>query len=239
MKKVLITICARGGSKGIPGKNIRHLNGKPLLHYTFAIAQEFAQKYNSHIQLSTEDDAILKCAEKVGYATEYVRPLDLSTDSAGKIDTIRHAWKFAETYNKCSYDMVLDLDVTSPLRNMQDLTTAFDLISERKDALNIFSVNHASRNPYFNMVEESDKGFVKLVKDGNAFKSRQEAPNVYDMNASFYFFTREFLTGNYPTSITERSLIYIMPHVCFDLDHPIDFTIMELLMKNNLLDFEL
>ena len=236
---ILITICARGGSKGIPGKNTKLLNGIPLLHYTLNTAKEFSRKYQADIQLSTDDIAIKDCAKQLKYETKYVRPKKLSLDTAGKIDTIRHAWQFAEKRNNCKYDLVLDLDVTSPLRNLKDLSTSLEIILTRPDALNLFSVNKAERNPYFNMVEETGNGFMKLVKDGYSFKSRQEAPKVYDMNASFYFFSRKFMTGNYPISITERSLIYLMPHICFDLDHPNDFTIMELLIKNNLLDFEL
>ena len=236
---ILVTICARGGSKGIPGKNTRPLNGKPLLHYTFNTAKQFAREFHADIQLSTDDDNIKNSAKQLNYETEYIRPENLSTDNAGKIDTIRHAWKFAENSNNRKYDLVLDLDVTSPLRNLKDLSTSLEIILAHPGALNLFSVNKAARNPYFNMVEEAQNGFVKLVKNGNSYKSRQEAPQVYDMNASFYFFSREFMIGDYPVSITERSLIYVMPHICFDLDHPIDFTIMELLITNNLLDFDL
>lgn len=237
---LLITICARGGSKGIPGKNIRSLNGKPLLHYTFNRAFEFAELYNADIQLSTDDQKIIKCAESINYRTDYVRPKHLATDEAGKVDVIRHAYKFAEELNDKSYDYLLDLDVTSPLRTNKDLKKAFDKLKNDNNALNIFSVSPASRNPYFNMVEEKkENDYVQLVKSIGEIKSRQEAPTVYDMNASFYFFTREFLEGDYHTSVTERSLAYLMDHICFDLDHPLDFTVMEIMLRENLLDIQI
>lgn len=237
--KLLITICARGGSKGIPGKNMKPLNNKPLLHYTLEIAFAFCEKFRADLQISTDSQEILDCASLLGYNTEYLRPQKFATDKAGKIDAIRDAWKFAENNFRKSYDYVLDLDVTSPLRNLQDLELAFEILVNKPKALNIFSVNKASRNPYFNMVEESGDGFVKVVKDFGEVKSRQEAPKVYDMNASFYFFTREFMEGDYIKSTTQRSLAYVMPHICFDIDEPIDFKIMELLMKDGSLGFNL
>lgn len=237
--KVLITICARGGSKGIPGKNIRKLNNKPLIYYTLEVATKFSEHYSTDIQLSTDDDEISEVVRSFGYSTAYKRPAEMASDTAGKIDAIRDAWKYAENYYQKEYDYVLDLDVTSPMRNVDDLLNAFQIIQANPLALNLFSVNTANRNPYFNMVEESDSGFVKLVKGDAKIKSRQEAPKVYDMNASFYFYRRRFFDGTYSTSITDNSMIYVMNHICFDLDHPIDFTLMELLLQNNLLDFSL
>lgn len=237
---ILITICARGGSKGIPDKNIKPLNGKPLLHYTFDRAYVFAELYDADIQLSTDDQKIMKCAGKINYTTDYVRPESLATDNTGKIDVIKHAFKYAEERNGKTYDYLLDLDVTSPLRSIKDLKEAFEKLIRDKKALNIFSVSPASRNPYFNMVEQKDDNdYVQLVKSAGEIKSRQETPTVYDMNASFYFFTREYLKGNYKTSVTDRSLAYVMDHICFDLDHPNDFTIMEIMVRESLLDVEL
>ncbi len=237
--KLLITICARGGSKGISDKNVKLLNGKPLLHYTLEQANTFANKHQASIQLSTDDEKIIASAALLGYKTNYRRPAALATDEMGKIAVIRAAWTYAENLHHCQYDYVLDLDVTAPLRTQEDLERALTLIKENQEALNIFSVNPAARNPYFNMVEEKADGFVKLVKDGNMFLSRQAAPKVYDMNASFYIFTRAYMLADYASSITNKSLAYEMPHVCFDIDHPFDFLMMELLLKHNALDFML
>lgn len=237
---LLITICARGGSKGIPGKNIKVLNGRPLLHYTLEHALRFAELNNADIQLSTDDENIIKCAEALNYKTDYRRPANLASDTAGKISVIRHAFRHSEKANRKKYDYVLDLDVTSPLRTINDLTDCFEILKSNNNALNIFSVSPASRNPYFNMVEENkDNNFVNLVKPTGEFKSRQEAPKVYDMNASFYFFTREYIEGNYEVSVTNRSLAYVMKHHCFDLDHPIDFKVMEILIEQGWLQIEL
>jgi len=236
---ILITICARGGSKGIPGKNIKPINDKPLLHYTFETAFKLSKKFTCDIQLSTDSNEIIECAKLLNYQTTYIRPDYLATDKAGKLDVIKEAWKYAKKFNQKEYDIILDMDVTSPLRNVEDLEEALNKLLENKDALNLFSVNIANRNPYFNMVEEGEDGFVRLVKEGNNFKSRQEAPKVYDMNASFYFFKRAFMDSSLESAINSRTIIYEMPHICFDVDHPVDFTILELMLKNNLLDFSL
>ena len=235
---LLITLCARGGSKGIPGKNIKVLNGQPLIGYSIKIAKKFGGEYNADITLSTDDPQIKEVAGEFGLTTSYNRPEQLSTDTVGKIETIKDILLFEEKSRNKKYDYILDLDVTSPMRTIEDLRTAFELLKKSPTALNLFSVNHAARNPYFNMVEKKDNGFYGLVKKGE-FLTRQSAPHVYDLNASFYFYTRDFYTRNITSAITESSLIYLMPHICFDLDHIIDFEFMEYLLLTDKLGFKL
>lgn len=238
--KVLITICARGGSKGIPGKNIKELCGKPLIGYTIDVAKQFKAKYpNTQIALSTDSDEIKEVAEKYGLHSNYTRPECLAGDAVGKIDAIADIVKYSESTNDVRYDYVLDMDVTSPLRNMEDLEAAFEIISEDKNALNLFSVSPASRNPYFNMVEQKENGYFNKIKSLGDVLSRQAAPKVYDLNASFYIYRRKFFGSGNKGAITNRSLIYIVPHTCFDLDHPIDFEILSFLIENNKLNFRL
>jgi len=234
--ELLITICARGGSKGIPGKNIRPMNGKPLIHYTIETAKKFGR--GAPIALSTDSDEIKAAAAIEGLDTTYTRPPELATDSAGKIETIEHLVRYQEILRGKQFDFVLDLDVTSPLRTVDDLESAFKIISSDAEALNLFSVNPAARNPYFNMVEPSGDGYYKLVKQGN-FLTRQSAPPVYELNASFYFYRRTFFEQEKKATINSRSLVYVMPHICFDLDHAIDFEFMEYLVANNKLGFSL
>ena len=239
--RTLITICARGGSKGIPGKNIRPLNGRPLLHYTVATARAYAARHpGTDLELSTDSDEIRDVAAAAGLRTDYRRPAALGSDTAGKIDVIAGLKRYAEEANGCTYDLVIDLDVTSPLRTVADLDAAREQLLERPAALNIFSVSPANRNPYFNMVEEQPDGRVDLAKRPQTpFLTRQSAPNVYDMNASFYIFRNDFFERGERSSITAHSLAYVVPHVCFDLDHPLDFEIMDFLLRENKLDVEL
>lgn len=238
---ILITICARGGSKGIPGKNIKLLNGSPLIGYTIEVAKQFQRKYgNTDIALSTDSEEIIRVAGECGLKSDYKRPESLANDIVGKIDAIKDIVCYSEKKYQCKYDYILDLDVTSPLRNLTDLSEAYDLIRANAGAVNLFSVSEAGRSPYFNMVEQKENGFYAQVKrpEGNVF-TRQSAPKVYDMNASFYFYKRNFFDLGYKGAITDHSLIYLMPHICFDLDHPIDFEILSFLMENKKLDFSL
>lgn len=239
MNSLLITICARSGSKGIPGKNIKLLNGIPLLHYTLRLAQKLQNKYDIDIQLSTDGEDIIASAAQLGYHSDYVRPNEFATDKAGKLGAIEDALNYAESAHHKQYSYVMDLDVTSPLRTIADLEAAFEQLISNEKALNIFSVSPASRNPYFNMVEASEDGFVKVVKSVGDVKSRQQAPVVYDMNASFYIFKRDFFSRGYQIATIPYSLAYVMKHHCFDLDEPRDFRVMEILIQENLLEVEL
>lgn len=238
---ILITICARGGSKGIPGKNIKLLNGRPLISYTIDIAKRFAVDMgNTTVVLSTDSDEIIKIASNYGLQSDYKRPDYLANDTCGKIDAIKDVLHYSEKQKGNIFDYVLDLDVTSPLRTLEDLKAAYKQIRADEKAVNIFSVSEPGRNPYFNQVERKSNGYYAQVKEleGNVL-SRQAAPKVYDLNASFYFYKRCFFDLGYTGAITDRSLIYIMNHICFDLDHPIDFEIISFLLENNKLDFSL
>ncbi len=236
---VLITICARGGSKGIPEKNIKNIFGKPLINYTIEIAKQLSLNYKAKMALSTDDKEIKLVAERAGLVTQYIRPSNLATDTAGKMETIKDLILYEESLVNFKYDYILDLDVTSPLRTIDDINKAFEKLKNKKEALNIFSVNKASRNPYFNMVEKNSKGFYSLVKTKSGILTRQSAPKVYDLNASFYWYRRTFFDLGLTSAITKKSLIFKMNHICFDLDHLVDYFFLEYLIENNKLDFEL
>lgn len=241
---ILITICARGGSKGIPGKNIKVINGKPLIGYTIDCAKQFKtlnkERCTVDIELSTDSDEIRKVASACGLDSDYVRPDYLANDTAGKVDAIADVYHYACKKNNKEYDYVLDLDCTSPLRTQKDLKEALNLIEKDPDALVIYSVSEAARNPYFNQVEKKENGYYNVVKKlDSLLMSRQVAPAVYDMNASFYFYTKRFFEMGLRSSETERTLVYLMNHVCFDLDNPIDFEFMSFLLENHKLGFEI
>lgn len=236
----LITICARGGSKGIPGKNIKPLDNKPLIYYSLKTAVAYAsEKGDVDVYLSTDSDEIKNVVEEFNFGTvktDYNRPAELATDSSGKLGVIKDVLEFAEQKGGFKYDHIIDLDVTSPLRTVEDLKLAFEKLNN-SDAVNIFSVNPANRNPYFNMVEHRENSiYVKLVKEGS-FLTRQSSPKVYDMNASFYIWKREFFEMDQKNNITDKTIVYSMPHLCFDLDHPLDFEFMSFLIEKNKLDF--
>lgn len=244
MKNILITICARGGSKGIPGKNVKMINGKPLIGYTIDCAKKFKEavsgSYTVDIELSTDSEQIRKVAAECGLKSEYIRPDYLASDTAGKVDAIYDVFSYSEKKNSKRYDYILDLDCTSPLRTQKDLREALSVLEADPEALIIYSVSEPARNPYFNMVEQQPNGYYDVVKKlDSQYMSRQTAPKVYDLNASFYFYTRKLFELGYRTTDTDRSLIYLMDHLCFDLDNPVDFEFMSYLLVNNKLDFEI
>jgi CMP-N-acetylneuraminic acid synthetase len=235
--EILITICARGGSKGIPGKNIKQLHGIPLIYYTINAATQFSSFYKCDIGLSTDNEEIKGVAELYGILTEYIRPANLATDHAGKIEVIHDLLNYEEKTHQKTYDFIIDLDITSPLRTIEDIRKSLLKLEENPDAYNIFSVSQARRNPYFNMIELENSGYCRLIKNEIMYKSRQEAPEVFELNASFYIYRRKFFTEDKQSAITDKSLIWVMQHICFDLDHPIDFEFLTYLIENKKLDF--
>ena len=239
MSKILITICARGGSIGIPKKNIKEINKLPLIAYSIQTAKAYSKKYKVKIAISSDDTEILSVAKHHGLNTQYHRPHELSGPAVGKIEVLRDLLLHEESTCGVKYDYLIDLDVTSPLRSLSDIEKAFEKL-KNSEAYNIFSVSKASRNPYFNMVEKK-KGqeYVEIIKSTDEFLTRQNAPDVFDMNASFYIYKRSFFDEQFTSSITPKSLAYVMNHICFDIDEPIDLLMMDFLISNGHLDFEL
>lgn len=236
---LLITICARGGSKGVPGKNIKNIGGKPLIAYSIKRAFEFAELHNADVALSTDSEEIKSAAREFGLHTDYDRPETLATDTVGKVDVLKDVLEYQEETKVKKYDFVLDLDVTSPLRTLQDLTEAFELLQADGDANNLFSVSLARKSPYFSQVEDSGDGYMRMVKSVGDITARQQAPIVYDANASFYFYRRFFFEKGFQISVTPKTLTYVVPHICFDLDDADEFEYMSYLLENDKLDFEL
>lgn len=231
MNRILITICARGGSKGIPGKNIKTIGGRPLIAYTIDAARRWMERHPADLLLSTDSEEIRETARRLGLDSSYERPAHLADDRAGKPDAIKDAMLWAEREYVTRYDYVVDLDVTSPIRTTDDIEDCLRAVSDHPDTLTAFSVSKAARNPYFNMVEETREGYCKVVLGGR-YKSRQEAPAVYDMNASIYAYRREALDREDPRAVTDRSRCVVMNHICFDLDEPWDFEFMDFLISS-------
>lgn len=232
--RILITICARGGSKGLPGKNVKLLNGKHLIGYTIEFANKIFKSFDPKIELSTNDDEIRAVAKKYGLCTNYIRPTNLASDNSGKLETIRHLLDYSEKTEKINYDFIIDLDVTSPLRTIKDIENAFKILNETKRATNIFSVNSANKNPYFNMIEINNEGFAELVKFKNdKYLTRQSSPKVYELNAAFYIYKRIFFDSKKLNVINKNSIAFEMDHISFDIDNLIDFDFMNYLLESN------
>ncbi len=233
MTSILLTICARGGSKGVKNKNIEPLAGKPLIYYS--IKQALDWKKAKRIVVSTDSEEIAEIAKKYGADVPFFRPKNLATDSAPKLPVVRHALVKTEEIYKEKYDVVVDLDPTSPVRNTNDLDNALKLFLKYKPKT-LFSVVGAKKNPYFNMIEKDGKGRVHLSKRINRpVNRRQDAPPVYEMNASIYIFRPDYLRDiNNQSVISDDSVAYEMGELStIDIDREIDFRFIDFLIKNS------
>jgi len=232
--KVLGTICARGGSKGVKNKNIRDLDGKPLISYTI----EYFRKWGNadRIVCSTDSKKIADVAKEFGAEIPCMRPAKLASDNAFKLHVLQHIVKFCEKQDDVKYDVIVDLDPTAPLRKQFFLKEALKKFIE-SDANNLYSVCRARKNPYFNMVELDKRGYAQLCKDSTVVR-RQDAKPVYEMNASIYIYNRDFLLKT-NTLHSDKTIIYEMPdNVSIDIDNEIDFLFIEFLLKTEVFKFD-
>jgi len=229
--KRLCTICARGGSKGVPGKNIRPLGGAPLIAHSIGQARDSG--LFELVAVSSDSPEILAAARAWGADMALERPPELASDTAGKLPAIRHAWTTVEARRGERFDVLVDLDCTSPLRLPGDIKGAVRLLEE-SGARNVITGTPAHRSPYFNLVELED-GVVRLSKTlPRPVLRRQDAPACYDMNASIYAWTREpFLSA--PFVFGPDTRLYEMPRArSLDIDAEEDFAMVELLWQRRM-----
>lgn len=222
---VIATICARGGSTGLPGKNIMPLLGKPLIVYT--IEHALLCPFVDHVYVSTDDDEIAAVARATGATVPFKRPAELATTQAAKIPVIQHLVDFVSK-SGVQVDKIVDLDPTSPLRIQEDIAGTYALLDDDTDV--VFTGYVADKNPYFNMVEARPDGSVGLVKTGDPpVTSRQMAPVVYAMNGSCYVWHGRTLEKGLWDG---RARVYEMPHHrSVDIDTAFEFEIVEKLMR--------
>ena len=223
----IITICARGGSSGVPRKNIRDLCGKPLIGWT--IEQAFASKITDQVFVSTDNECIADIARSFGAKVPFLRPAELATSTAGKLPVIKHLVEWVEA-NQGAVSTIVDLDPTSPLRDVLDIQTCFGMLDADTDV--VITGYEADKNPYFNMVELKSNGFYERVcLPRNEVLGRQTAPKVFAMNASVYVWHRHSLSSSLWDS--SKIKLHVMPHErSIDIDYEIDFALVELLMRN-------
>lgn len=224
----LCTICARGGSKGVPGKNIRPLAGLPLIAHSIRQARDSG--LFAAIAVSSDATAILAAAAEAGADLMIERPAELASDTAGKLPAIRHCVAEAERRLDRRFDILVDLDATSPLRLPEDIRGAVALL-EDSGAASVITGSPARRSPYFNLVEERPDGSVGLSKPPPAeVLRRQDAPACFDMNASIYVWRRDvFLAG--PRVFYPDTRLFVMPEErSHDIDSELDFAIVEMLL---------
>ena len=224
--EILVIIPARGGSKGIPHKNIKPLNGKPLIYYTIDTAR--ALTCDENICVSTDDDEIIEVVEKYGLKVPFKRPPELATDTAGTYEVLLHALSYYESSGK-HFDAVLLLQNTSPFRKAEQVKEAFQLFNKEIDM--VVSVKECAANPYYCVFEENEDGYLHICKgDGNIFR-RQDAPKVYEYNGAIYIMNPETLKTTHMHKMQKR-IKYVMDDISsFDLDTMADWNMAEMIAK--------
>jgi len=225
----LCTICARGGSKGVPGKNIRLLAGKPLIAHSIDQARQSG--LFERIAVSSDSEAILKAAHDAGADDLIERPAELASDSAGKVPAIHHALTTVEARRSIVFDLLVDLDATSPLRDADDIVGAVALQHEA-DVKSVITGSRSHRSPYFNLVERTADGSVRLAKSlPSGVLRRQDAPATFDMNASVYVWKADVFRSD-PKVFYDDTRLFEMPaERSHDIDSLLDFDIVEFLWQ--------
>lgn len=224
----LCTICARGGSKGVPGKNIRPLLGRPLIAHS--IVQARASGLFERIAVSTDSEAIAAAARAAGADDIVERPAALATDTAAKAPAIQHALLAIEARHGVVYDTLVDLDATAPTRLPADILGAVQLL-ERTGAASVITGNAAYRSPYFDLVELQSDGTVRLAKaPEREIVRRQDVPACFDMNASIYVWRTDAFRRDPQVFYPDTRLFEMPAERSREVDSAFDFALVEMMM---------
>lgn len=214
----LFIIPARGGSKGLPRKNILPICGKPMICYTIDAARDVTSDEN--ICVSTDDKEIMEVVENFGLNVPFIRPAELATDSAGTREVLLHAFDFYEHRLNRKYAKICLLQPTSPLRTSQHILEAYKLWENDLDM--VVSVKESKANPYFNLFEETKEGFLIQSKTGN-YVRRQDAPKIWEYNGAIYLINPKSLK-QLPFAQLNHIKKYLMDELSsIDIDNKSDF----------------
>jgi CMP-N-acetylneuraminic acid synthetase len=229
-------IFARGGSKGVPRKNIRDLGGIPLIAYSIQIALECSSI--NCVVVSTEDEEIASISRKYGAEVPFMRPVELAGDDSNEYDAWKHAISSFEEISHEKIDVFVSLPPTSPLRSVSDVENCIHEYT-KTEADTVITVKEATRSPYFNMVRDDDEGFshiVNLAPDGARYIRRQDVPVVYDMTTVAYVSSPAFILNSDSIFSGKVRSVLVDDERAIDIDTMLDFKFAEFLIteKGNL-----
>ena len=228
--KSLVVIPARGGSKGIPHKNIKLINGKPLICYSIDVARQFTTDDN--ICVTTDDDEIIKVVEEYGLKVPFKRPDYLATDTCGSNEVIQHAYRFFAEKG-IQYDAILLLQPTSPFRKVEFLKEAVALYDDSIDM--VTSVKLSSCNPYYDGFEEDADGLLKISKGDGTIERRQDAPSVWQQNGSIYVINPKSLMEKGMAHFTKIRKYAMSELYSVDIDNSFDWKVAELVINEKMI----
>ncbi len=232
-QKILCLICARAGSKGLPGKNIRLLNGIPLIGWSIRSAKESG--LFDRIVVSTDSQNIADTAIKYHAEIPFMRPGHLAQDNSPEWKVWQHALKELENGIKYKPDVVVVLPPTSPLRSEKDIINSIEMLNNSYADI-VISVSSSKRNPYFNMVEIDSEGFAGLSKQtrSNTFR-RQDAPDVYDMTTVVYAAKTDFVLAANGIFEGKVKAVIVPEERSIDIDTELDFRFAEFMIAEELI----
>ncbi|MDP3696589.1 MAG: acylneuraminate cytidylyltransferase family protein [Candidatus Taylorbacteria bacterium] len=227
--KILVIIPARGGSKRLPGKNIKKISGKPMIAHAILAAKE--SKYVDRIIVSTDDPAIAKVAKKYGAEIPFIRPAELASDTATTLPVLQHAVAHMESHDKFKPDLVVLIQPTNPLVRSEDIDGAIKKIITTKTN-SCFTVSEISQRPEWMYHIDNKQAKLFLNEDSGPTKRSQELPRLAIINGTVYIMRYDTLMKNNLIRDNANTSIYLMPKErSVDIDDLFDFKIAETLMK--------
>lgn len=221
----LVLIPARGGSKGVPGKNIKLLGGKPLIYYTIKAAMELFDKQS--ICVSTDDQDIIEVCKSLGLPPVFTRPSFLAKDDTGSRDVILHAIEYYENI-EYNFDSIILLQPTSPFRTSFHIKEAIKLYSNEVDM--VVSVKETKSNPYYLLYEENQAGFLIKSKESNALR-RQDVPRVWEFNGAIYIINKNSIKISRINDFSKVKKFIMDDFSSHDIDTIMDWDLAELMIK--------
>lgn len=230
---VLFTICARAGSKGVKGKNTKEFCGIPLVAYTIAAFELFRQQFDAEygriiLAVNTDSELLRQQVDKLKVEYNYIpRSDELAGDFAAKKDVIKDTLVKCEYETGMVFDIILDLDLTSPLRTVADIQGVLECLSENKQADIAYSAAASRRSPFFNMVTRKEDGYYHTVID-TKFTARQQCPDCFDMNASIYAYRRAYVLADHV--MPRKEVVWQMKDTgVLDIDSEEDLELLEVI----------
>lgn len=234
---ILFTLCGRAGSKGFPNKNTKSFLGIPLLYYSLAAIQLFMERQSGQccidVALNTDSTVLAEISQKQNRILVHLltREPDLAGDRVAKVAVIKDSLDKMEHLAQKNYEMVVDLDLTSPIRTAENIEEAVLRKRKRADVDVVFSVTDARRNPYFNMVKRENEYFCRALK--SSYTSRQQAPPYYDMNASIYVYSTKALKNKSEADFynDKCDAILMKDTGILDIDSEEDFELLQVIAE--------
>lgn len=221
-------IFARGGSKGLPGKNVKCLAGKPLLAWSIDHAKSV--KRIARVIVSTDSEEIAAVAKEFGAEVPFLRPAELAGDHSSEWLAWQHGLRYLQENDGKLPDAMVSLPATAPLRISDDVERCLDVFSEGGTDM-VITVTAAHRNPWFNMVKERGDGLVELVNGGWGVVRRQDAPQVFDIATVAYVASPQFVLSQKSMFAGRVKAVQVPPERAIDIDTAFDFELAEYLMN--------